>query len=189
MSVRGNDTQQRRERVMNVETMREKLASGNKAVIMIGISGSGKSTLASDICPANGMVVSTDAMRALITGDPTNQKCSKEAFQLAHKMWESRLKFGQTTVFDATSTTTRARNQLLDRVGDSEVIVILVDEDLSVCKARNASRERMVPEWVLDRQHSQLEDARHTIANPVINVDLSECWRYTSENGFTPIPS
>lgn len=166
---------------MNTDMMRETLGEGNVGVIMVGLSGSGKSTLAREICPENGKIVSTDDMREQITGDPTNQKCSRFAFEIAHKMWEARLRFRQTTIFDATSTTNKARTALMKLTNEwNKVIVIVVNETLDLSKARNASRERVVPEFVLDRQMDQLTGGLDGLSELE-----AEVWYYTSESGFT----
>lgn len=168
---------------MDIDAMREKLAAGNIGVVMVGCSGSGKSTLAAHICPENGMVVSTDEMRRLVSGDASNQKCSRYAFRLAHLMWEARLRFRQTTIFDATSVTPRSRLELIKLQNEwNKVIAIVVDESLDVCKSRNISRDRVVPEHVID---SQMERLNRDLQDLAENDLFDEVWRYTTASGFT----
>jgi predicted kinase len=168
---------------MDINEMREKLAKGNVGVVMVGCSGSGKSTLAAQICPEEGMIVSTDEMRRLVSGDASNQKCSRYAFDLAHTLWAGRMRFRQATIFDATSTTPKARKQLTSSKNDwNTLIAIVVDESLDVCKNRNLSRERVVPEWVIDKQMDQFNGGLQTL---VENDKFDEVWRYTTASGFT----
>ena len=164
---------------ISMDEMRAKVVA-NTGVIMVGVSGSGKSTVARMICPSQARIVSTDDFREQITGDPTNQKCSRFAFELAHKMWEARLRFRQPTIFDATSTTNKARKALMELAYEwNDIIVIVVNETLDLSKTRNASRERVVPEFVLDRQMSQLTGGLNSLSE----MD-AEVWYYTAEEGF-----
>lgn len=166
---------------MNIKEMKEKISQGNMGVVMVGVSGSGKSTLARALCPENGRVISTDEMREMITGDASNQKCSKYAFEIAHTLWEARLRFSQATIFDATSTTPRARRQLTERANEwNTVIAIVLDEEIWTCKVRNASRERQVPEDVIDKQADRLYGNYETLLD---NSGFDAVYSYTSETG------
>src|SRR6266705_1973886 len=82
-------------------------------VVMIGAAGSGKSAF----CRRNfrpDQIVSSDACRERISGDPADQGVTSAAFALAHRLAEERLRLGRLTVFDATSVGRGARRPLLD---------------------------------------------------------------------------
>ena len=130
----------------------------NTAIVLCGAAGSGKSTFAAKhFLPTE--IVSSDECRALISDDPSNQAVSPEAFQLMHYIVEKRLRVGRLTVADATHLTREERRPLLRitrRFGFNAAILIF-DVPVELCLARNARRERVVPQTALRSQHALVE--------------------------------
>ena len=128
-------------------------------VVLIGAAGSGKSTFAARHF-APGEVLSSDAYRALIAGDPADQRATKPAFAALHRDLERRLTRRQLVVVDATNVTGRARRQLLvfaEAAGVPAVAIVLCPP-AGVVRSRNAARsERIVPESGVLRQLDDLE--------------------------------
>ena len=130
-------------------------------VVLIGAAGSGKSTLAAHHFPPDA-VLSSDALRAHVSGDAGDQSATTVAFRILHRQLETRLAAGQLVVVDATNATPTARRAILERASTAGVAVIAMalDLPLAVCQARAASRhERRVPPEVIERQHAQVHDA------------------------------
>lgn len=127
-------------------------------VLLIGAAGSGKSTLAArHFAPDE--VLSSDAFRAAVSGDPLDQSATPEAFRRLHAALDGRLAAGQLTVVDATNVQGRARRRLLAtaaRHGRPTVgIVLALPLDLSL--QRNAGRTgARVPDAALRRQDADL---------------------------------
>jgi predicted kinase len=125
-------------------------------VLLIGAAGAGKSTFAArHFAPDE--VLSSDAYRALVSGDEANQAVSHVAFRILHRELEQRLAAGLLTVVDATNAMPRNRAQLMRRAraaGVPVVAVVLALPD-AVVLARNAARSRRVDEdvvrWQLER--------------------------------------
>jgi protein phosphatase len=139
-------------------------------VVLVGAAGSGKSTLAARAFPADS-ILSSDAHRALVSGDETDQRATRTAFAILHRRLAERLAAGQTTVVDATNVTAFARRSLVRRalaVGIPAVAVVL-DLEPRLVLARNATREggRIVPKPAVDRQLADLERSmrRDSLAN------------------------
>ncbi len=139
-------------------------------VVLIGAAGSGKSTLAARAFPAD-MILSSDAHRALVSGDETDQTATRTAFAILHRRLAQRLSAGLTTVVDATNVTAFARRSLVRRAlvhGIPSVAVVLNLEPRLVL-ARNATRDggRIVPRPAVDRQLADLERSlrRGSLAN------------------------
>jgi predicted kinase len=122
-------------------------------VVLIGAAGAGKSTLAGMLWP--GAVLSSDKLRALISGDPRDQGATAEAFHVLYNLASFRLRRRLTTVVDSTAATARARRKLLDIAlpHDVPVVAVVVHPPLGVVLIRNADRERPAPEDVVRRQH------------------------------------
>jgi protein phosphatase len=127
-------------------------------VVLVGAAGSGKSTLAARIF-APEQVLSSDAHRALLTGDETDQRVTKTAFAILHRRLAQRMAEGQTTVIDATNVTSFARRSLVRRAAANDVpaIAIVLDLAPTLILARNATRPgRIVPEEAVRRQLADL---------------------------------
>lgn len=131
-------------------------------VLLMGPSGSGKSTFAArHFLPTE--VLSSDAMRALVADDASDQSATAEAFEVLHAIAQARLRRMRLTVVDATNVQEHARAPLLElaRHHQVQVVVIALDLELEACCARNASRpSRHVPAEAIALQHAQF---RHSL--------------------------
>jgi predicted kinase len=127
-------------------------------VLLVGVAGSGKSTLAARLFSPN-QVLSSDAYRAAVSGDRTDQSATTQAFRRLHAMLERRLAAGELTVIDATNVQGWARRQLLAvaaRHRRPSVAVVLA-LPLEISLARNAARvEGRVPSSAVRRQDAFL---------------------------------
>lgn len=125
------------------------------AVVLAGPAGCGKSTFAERHFPPEA-VLSSDAFRALVAGDPGDQTATSAAFGLMRHALEERMKRRRLTVLDATSITPRERVRFVDVAHRHDVACIAVafDLPLEVCQQRSTQRrERQVPPDVVERQH------------------------------------
>jgi protein phosphatase len=128
-------------------------------VVLIGAAGSGKSTLAARLFPADS-ILSSDALRALVSGDAADQRATRTAFSILHRQLERRMAVRQTTVIDATSVTAIARRGLVRRAAEQGIpaVAFVLDLDPETVLARNAGRlDRVVPEHVVRRHLAELE--------------------------------
>lgn len=127
-------------------------------VVLVGPAGSGKTTFAMrHFGPAE--VVSSDALREVITGDAGDQSANRAVFAALHREVARRLEAGSSAVVDATNVEHHARRALLGLGARSEVAVVAVVLDLSLAEtlARNGRRSgRPVPADVVERHHRRL---------------------------------
>lgn len=127
-------------------------------VLLVGVAGSGKSTLAARVFSPD-QVLSSDAYRAAVSGDPTHQSATTQAFRRLHATLERRMAAGELTVIDATNVQAWARRRLLAvaaRHGRPAVAVVLA-LPLELTLARNAARtEGQVPSSAVKRQDAFL---------------------------------
>jgi protein phosphatase len=131
-------------------------------VLLIGPAGCGKSTWAARHFPPD-QVLSSDAFRAMVAGDATDQSATADAFRLLHLATRARLARGLLTVIDATNLTARARLGVRDqaRRAARPVVAVVFDAPLERCLAQNASRPgRHVPESVVRRHHAEMPQVR-----------------------------
>ena len=122
-------------------------------VVLIGAAGSGKSTLAARLFAAD-EILSSDAMRAVVSGNEADQRATGAAFRILHQSLERRLADGQTTVIDATNTKAEDRRPLLQRARTAGVptVALVLDLPPETILAQNASRTaRVVDPVVVDR--------------------------------------
>lgn len=134
-------------------------------VVLVGAAGAGKSTFAArHFAPDE--VLSSDAFRALVSGDPADQRATRPAFAALHRALERRLAAGLLTVVDATNVTPHARRSLVARASAARVpiVAIVLDLPADVIRTRNRARtgSAAVPE---DTVAAQLADLARTLAH------------------------
>lgn len=117
--------------------------------MLIGVPGSGKSTWAR----AQGhTVLSSDAMRGLLSGDETNQSIHGKVFAAIRHLLRTRLEIGVgPTIIDATNLRRRDRKVWLQIAQKFKVPVeaVYFRIPLELALDRNRQRARVVPEDVI----------------------------------------
>lgn len=126
--------------------------------LLVGPSGSGKTTWACERFDHDS-ILSSDAFRAMVAGDASDQSATADAFKVLHAVARARLRRGLLSVVDATNLTEGARRSLLRlaRPWSRPVVAVVFDVSLDRCLAQNHARpDRRVPDEVVRRQHAQL---------------------------------
>jgi predicted kinase len=121
-------------------------------IVLIGAAGAGKSTLATRLFQPD-EIVSSDALRAIISGDEADQRVSGIAFRILHRTVARRLAEGRLTVVDATNAAASFRRPLLARARSSDVpaIAVVLDLHADAVRLQNTGRPRVVDAGVIDR--------------------------------------
>ncbi len=130
-------------------------------VLLIGPSGAGKSTFASRHFYAR-QILSSDAYREIVSGDPADQSATAQAFRRLHRECHARLAQGELTVIDATNVLFSARQRFLTMAAplDRAVVAIAFDLPLERCLAWNAARPgRSVPTSIVRRHWAFMQRA------------------------------
>lgn len=130
-------------------------------VVLVGAAGAGKTTLAARLFEP-GEILSSDAYRERITGDPADQSATRAAFAALHRDLARRLAERRTTVVDATNVTAFARRSLLRHAvaHDVPAVAIVLDLERALVLARNAARPgRVVPARAVEAQLRDLARA------------------------------
>ncbi len=136
-------------------------------VLLVGPSGSGKSTFAAGYFPPEA-VLSSDAFRSRLAGDPADQSATDEAFSALHAAAEVRLGQGLLTVVDATNLRFEARDPLMAmawRHGRPAAAIIFM-LPLQQCLDRNDARPgRRIPARAVRAQYALLRRAVAEVVN------------------------
>lgn len=150
-------------------------------VVLVGAAGVGKSTFASRHFGVE-EILSSDAYRGLVSGDPTDQRATGPAFAALHRALRERLRARRLTVVDATSVTVRARAALLREARGAGVpaVAIVLDLPADLVLARNRARAGRLA--VPDRAvRSHLADLARTLAGGLVEREgFEHAWRITT---------
>lgn len=122
-------------------------------VVLAGAAGAGKSTWAATHY-ARTEIVSTDALRAVVGTGTADLDASVDAFAVAELVIEARLRRGLTTVVDTLGLDADRRQALRERARAAGLpaVLVVLDTEPRLCRARNADRDRPVPADVLTGQ-------------------------------------
>jgi predicted kinase len=123
-------------------------------VVLIGAAGAGKSTFAARHFGSS-EVLSSDAYRALISGDAADQTVTRAAFGRLHRDLDKRLDGRLLSVVDATNVDRGARLALLRRAAKAGLpaVAIVLDLPAEVVLGRNSGRPQRTVDEAAVRHH------------------------------------
>lgn len=128
-------------------------------IMLVGLPASGKSTYAEKLREKGYHIHSSDKIREELTGDVNSQDKNMNVFQELHKRVKTDLQNGISCVYDATNMSMKRRKAFLDEIKkfNCRKTCILFVVPVEVCKKRNQSRERKVPDSVFDKMLKQFQ--------------------------------
>lgn len=127
----------------------------------MGASGSGKSTWAASRYRSS-EVVSSDALRAVVGSSEYDLDASADAFAVLDQVVAARLRRGLNVVIDTLGLDAQQRVHYLAlaRAAGMPCVAVLFETPSTVCRERNAQRDRPVPAPVLRAQLAKASTAR-----------------------------
>lgn len=160
--------------------------------LLIGLPGSGKSTLAAQLlqdCP-NRQLISTDAIRAQLFGDEQIQGDWLLVWREVGRQLQvaaQTIQAGTATeaIYDATNVVRKQRRQaiaLIREAGFTHITGIWLNTPLRVCLQRNQTRDRQVPQDVIDRMYRRLWGAP-----PATQEGLDELIELSPSHSIIPL--
>lgn len=129
-------------------------------VVLVGAAGAGKTTFAARHFGPD-EILSSDAFRAVVAGDESDQRATGPAFAMLHRELGRRLRGGSLTVVDATNVLVAARRPLLHRARATGLpaSAIVLDLPATTVLERNAGRvTRVVDPTVVERHLAAVRD-------------------------------
>lgn len=128
-------------------------------VVLVGAAGAGKSTLARRLFEPS-EILSSDAFRAMISGDESDQRVSGAAFRALAAALDRRLRAGGRAVIDATDLRPKDRRPWVTAARRHGVatVAIVVDPPADDVRRQGAGRGRLVAGPVVTR-HLRAMDA------------------------------
>lgn len=133
-----------------------------EVIITCGIPGSGKSTWRDAFLKAQSgfLLIHPDSIRKELTGSEEDQSKNAEVFKLAFSRMDVALKNGMSVLFDSCAQNRERRKPIIKiaKQNGAEVRAVSFKVSLELAKQRNSKRERVVPEFVLDRMFQQWQD-------------------------------
>ena len=131
-----------------------------KLFVLCGLPASGKSTYAQELAEKyNANIHSSDEIRKELSGDINNQHINDIVFSTLHKRVKDYLSNGKSCIYDSTNINYKRRMAFLQELNKipCEKICILMATPYEECIKQNNTRDRKIPEEVIERMYKHFD--------------------------------
>ena len=132
----------------------------NSLIMLIGLPASGKTSYAQRMKERYGKeleIISSDAIRKELFGSEEEQRYNEKVFnEVFHRTKKSILK-NKITIIDSTNLSRKRRIAFLKQFDNCEKRATVFAIPFEVCCERNNSRERIVPQYAMDRMYRSFQ--------------------------------
>ena len=132
----------------------------NSLIMLIGLPASGKTSYAQEMKKRYGEeleIISSDAIRKELFGSEEEQKYNDKVFnEVFHRTKKSILK-NKITIIDATNLSRKRRIAFLKQFNNCEKRATVFAIPFEVCCEHNIFRERIVPQYAMNRMYRSFE--------------------------------
>ena len=132
----------------------------NNLIMLIGLPASGKTSYAQEMKKRYGEeleIISSDAIRKELFGSEEEQRYNEKVFnEIFHRTKKSILK-NKITIIDATNLSRKRRISFLKQFNNCKKRATVFAIPFEVCCERNNSRERIVPQYAMDRMYRSFQ--------------------------------
>ena len=128
--------------------------------MLVGLPGSGKSHKAKELADMHDANIhSSDEIRKELLGDINAQDANGLVFSTLHNRIKDDLRNGKNCIYDATNISYKRRMAFLNELKNipCEKICVLIATPYATCLENNASRDRSVPEYVIERMYRHFD--------------------------------
>ena len=129
-------------------------------IMMVGLVGSGKSYKAKQLAGQyNANIHSSDSIREELSGDINNQDINELVFNTLHNRIKEDLRNNRNCIYDATNTSYKRRMSFIQSLNKipCKKICILMATHYDQCIKNNANRDRIVPNYVIERMYRNFD--------------------------------
>ena len=154
----------------------------NTINIVIGPAGCGKSTYIKKMAKPEDVIISSDDIREEIYGNSEIQGNPRLIFTIFHGRIAQALVEGKNVWADATNIDVRSRKDYFAYGKGNNIVGHIIPISINECKKQNLSRDRQVPEYVIDRMYKN-------IVMPTIEEHFSKIIvAYRDKNSYKTFP-
>ena len=127
--------------------------------ILISLPGAGKSTYAKNILKEDSsvIIVSSDAIRKELYDSEEDQSHNQEVFNEVFKRTRAAIKDNKHCIIDATNLSRKRRIAFLKQFNNCEKRATVFAIPFEVCCEHNIFRERIVPQYAMNRMYRSFE--------------------------------
>lgn len=131
----------------------------NKFIMLVGLPASGKSTVGKELSQElNATIHSSDSLREELFGNINEVSKNNELFTELHRRIKRDLSSNKNVIYDATNISYKKRKSFIENLNNipCQKVCYLIATPYEKCLEQNQLRERIVPEYIIERMYKSI---------------------------------